>query len=488
MIGNDTSEGEEVFNNGLFVPTPAPTVINRARNQESDQRSFQGNPSQNRGQDFRQPPASPPPATRTPQLVVEQASFEEASPASFSRFQPQAAAPAPVQQRPQPAPVAAAPPRPQPAQAFEAAPRPQPQPAQAFEAAPRPRPQPAVVPQQAQAAFEAPVQVQASFSQDVQFEERPQLTSVPANAVPARGFEPENAVAPQQPFTAFAQNPQPVRQGRLPAESAEFPEAVRSQQNGFRPAPAEEAAPVEAPEAPKPAFNPNRARSNSRPQQNQLRTRPQAEAPQEAPARTRFQAEPAPTRAPARPQPEPSAQPSRQAAPAHRQALPGGQLPQSSGGNDFTDRDGEQFHAPVESSGPPPQFESFPILGSAGGRSQPTQNFRPQPAVAQQAFQPQPAPAVESFRPVEEPQPQAAPVRIRQRPQEDQFQFQPSFQAQQPVQDIQFEQNFQQPSGKFENLVQEFTGARGRSGRAEFQEFQHQPVFKFNPVPAVPDL
>jgi hypothetical protein len=78
-------------------------------------------------------------------------------------------------------------------------------------------------------------------------------------------FCPEDA-APQQPFTAFSQGASAVRQGRLPAESAEFPEVSRSQPANFRPA--EEAPQAEAPaEAAKPAFNPNRARSNVRHQQ-----------------------------------------------------------------------------------------------------------------------------------------------------------------------------------------------------------------------------
>jgi hypothetical protein len=94
---------------------------------------------------------------------------------------------------------------------------------------------------------------------------------------------------------------------------------------------------------------------------------------------------------------------------------------------------------------------------------------------------------VESFRPEAEPQ-AVAPVRVRVRPQETAAQFQPSFQA--DSQNFQLPQpapEFQQPSSKFENLIEEFTG-RSRSGRAEFQDFQPQPVFKFNPVPAVPDL
>jgi hypothetical protein len=59
------------------------------------------------------------------------------------------------------------------------------------------------------------------------------------------------------------------------------------------------------------------------------------------------------------------------------------------------------------------------------------QSFQPEPAAAQ-SFQPRPAAALESFRPEEEPQ--AAPVRIRPRPQEAQPQFQPTFQLQEPVQ------------------------------------------------------
>jgi hypothetical protein len=77
VIGNDTNDGaEENFDSGLFVPTPPPVVQNRAR-QESGSRPFSGNPSQNRGQDFLQPPSGGgAPTTRTPQLVVDQ-SFEE---------------------------------------------------------------------------------------------------------------------------------------------------------------------------------------------------------------------------------------------------------------------------------------------------------------------------------------------------------------------------------------------------------------------------
>ena len=97
---------EQNFNNGQFVPLPQPTVHNRAR-QESGQRSLQGNPSQNRGQDFEQHPSAAT-RTRTPELVVEQP-FEEAQPprrpepepASFNRFQPQQANPEPFQPAPQ---------------------------------------------------------------------------------------------------------------------------------------------------------------------------------------------------------------------------------------------------------------------------------------------------------------------------------------------------------------------------------------------------
>ena len=516
VIGNDTNDGgEEIFDNGQFVPSPPPAVLNRARQEQAGQQSLLGNPSQNRGQNFQQPPAGTPAPTRTPQLVVEQ-SFDSSNQASFSRFQPLGAAPGQGQFLPQPAPSR---PQLQPAQAFQAAPQAQFQPAQAFQAAPQsqqaqafqaapqaqpvqafdsaPRPQP----QQAQAfeaaqqhqqtfaqpapaprpAFNAPTQNLASFSQDTHFEERPSvLAAIPPNAVPARGFGPEDVPQQHQPFTSFAQNSQPIRQGRLPSDSAEFPEAPRSQPINVRPE-AEEAPRADIPETQKPVFNPNRARSNVRHQQNQLRTapvqaatpiriRPQAEtaAPVEAaPVRTRLQPEQTtavPVRAPVRAQP------------AHRQPLPGGQLPHVSAA-DFRGRDEEQFQAPVESSGPPPQFESFPIQGSSGGQ--------PGRFQAAPSFQPQPTPAVESFRPEEEPQ--AAPVRIRPRPQETQSLLEQAFQPQQPVQDLRFDPNFQQPSGKFENLVQEFTG-RSRSGRAEFQDFQPQPVFKFNPVPAVPDL
>ena len=564
VIGNDAPEegSEQTFNDGKFIPSPQPTVHNRAR-QESGQRSLQGNPSQNRGQDFQQPPAPVPAPTRTPQLVVEQP-FEEVRPA----FQPQA----PAQARPQPAQAFEAAPRPQPAQSFQAAPRPQqpqsfeaaprpqaqaqpaprPQQPQAFEASPRPQLQASPAPRPVQPAFEASsAQIQPTFTQEVHFEERPRepLNSFPATPAPARA-QPA-APAPQQNFAQFQgqqqqqQQPQQqqqfasfpsnsaVRQGRFPSDSAEFPEVSRSsEQNDFQPSEQEQR--PEAAEAPKPQFNPNRARGNVRQPLNSpaqaapVRPRPQQEQQvqaQPAPVRARPQSEPqVPVRAPLRPQPEQAAQPVRQA-PVTRHPLPGGHVPaQAQEPSDFRgsgqDSDGEQFHAPVESSGPPPKFESFPILGSQSqSRFEAAPSF--QPASVQAAVR---EPEVESFRPEEEPQ--AVPVRIRPRPQEaqqqqqpqqnfqfqqpqqhpqqqqqqpqpqqqpqqnfqfqQQFQPQQSFQAEQPIQNFQFQSSQQKAPSTFDNLVQEFT-VQNRAGRSE-QDFQTQPVFKFNPVPAVPNL
>ena len=524
FVGNDTSDdgSEQTFNDGKFIPSPQPTVHNRAR-QESGQRSLQGNPSQNRGQDFQQPPNAPAP-TRTPQLVVEQP-FEEVSQVpEQTRFQPQAPAPA----RPQPAQAFEAAPRPQTAQAFEAAPRPQPaqsfqaaprpQPAQAFEAAPRPqpaqsfqatpRPQPQAAPRPVQPAFDASAQTQPSFTQEVHFEERPAAPAPQPNF--ATQFQGA-AAAPQQQQQQVASFPSnSVRQGRLPSDSAEFPEVSRSsEQNNFQPSEQEQSS--NAVEAPKPEFNPNRARGNVR---QPLNSPAQAAAARPRPQQEQ-QAQPqAPVRAPIRPQPDQAAQPVRQA-PVTRQPLAGGHVPaqpQSDFRGSGQDSDGEQFHAPVESSGPPPKFDSFPILGS-----QPQQRF--QPAAVQAVAR---EPEVESFRPEEEPQ--AVPVRIRPRPQEaqpqqnfqvqqqqqqqpqrqqqqpppqqqeqnfqfqQQFQPQQSFQAEQPVQNFQFQSRPQNaaPAVNFDNLVQEFT-VQNRAGRSE-QEFQAHPVFKFNPVPAVPNL